>query len=129
MNTYLGVWKKYVVFHGRAGRTEYWTFTLINYAVFFVLSGLASATESNALGAVGMIFLAAQILPGLAVTVRRFHDTDRSGWFILIGLVPILGALVLLFFMLVRGTQGENRFGPPPDGRTMTPVTQRHPTA
>lgn len=128
MNTYVGVWKKYAVFHGRAGRAEYWTFTLINYAIFILLGALGRATESGALGAIGMIFVAAQIVPGLAVTVRRLHDTDRSGWLILIALIPILGALALLFFMLVRGTQGENRFGPSPDAATITHATRRHPT-
>ena len=127
MNTYVGVWKKYAVFHGRAGRAEYWTFTLINYAVFIVLSVLEDATESSALGAIGMIFLAAQIVPGLAVSVRRLHDTDRSGWLILIALIPLLGVLVVLFFMLVRGTPGENRFGPPPDGAMITHATERRP--
>ena len=128
MSTYVGVWKKYAVFHGRAGRAEYWTFTLINYAIFILLGALGRATESSALGAIGMIFVAAQIVPGLAVTVRRLHDTDRSGWLILIALIPILGALALLFFMLVRGTQGENRFGPSPDTVTITHATRRHPT-
>ena len=128
MNTYVGVWKKYAVFHGRAGRAEYWTFTLINYAIFILLGALGRATDSGALGAIGMIFVAAQIVPGLAVTVRRLHDTDRSGWLILIALIPILGALALLFFMLVRGTQGENRFGPSPDAATITHATRRHPT-
>ena len=115
-DTYLGVWSKYAVFEGRAGRAEYWTFTLINYAISILLGFVSDQTESGALGVAGIIFLLAIFLPSLAVTVRRFHDTDRSGWFILLGLIPVLGVLIVLVMMLLPGTTGENRFGPPPAG-------------
>src|SRR4051812_3359841 len=111
------VLSKYATFSGRARRAEYWWFVL-----FQVLVGIVAAILDAALGTgfgsgsgvFSLIVTLALLLPGLAVTVRRLHDTDRSGWWILIGLIPVVGAIVLIVFTVLDGTPGPNRFGPSP---------------
>lgn len=97
---------KYVDFNGRAARPEYWYFVLF---VFLgqILLGLLYRPASVA-------FSLGVLLPNLAVGARRLHDTDRSGWWLLIGLIPLIGAIVLLIWFCQRGTEGPNRFGDPP---------------
>jgi uncharacterized membrane protein YhaH (DUF805 family) len=111
--------KKYAVFRGRAGRPEYWYFTLIYFLASIVLVVLDAIAGTFAAGSgVGLlsgIFSVALALPVLAVTVRRLHDTGRSGWWLLIVLVPLIGAIVLVVFTLQAGTEGANRFGPGPE--------------
>lgn len=119
MNWYTAVLKKYAEFNGRARRTEYWMFTLFNFIIGVVLGlidGLAGLTSANGIGVLGGIYALAVLLPGLAVSVRRLHDTDRSGWWLLIALIPIIGAIVLIYFMVIEGTRGSNRFGADPKG-------------
>jgi uncharacterized membrane protein YhaH (DUF805 family) len=102
----------YVTFTGRAGRPAYWWWFL-----FAVLVAIAANIIDAALGSFGVISGIAGLallLPGLSVAIRRLHDTDHSGWWILIGLIPIIGFIVLLIFYLREGDPGENRFGPPP---------------
>ena len=111
MNWYIGCWKKYVEFSGRARRKEYWMFCLINLVVS-ILVGLVGRTLGTAL--LDSAYSLAVLLPGLAVCARRLHDTDRSAWWILIALVPIVGWIVLLVFMCLDSTPGENRFGANP---------------
>ncbi|PJG84528.1 DUF805 domain-containing protein [Conservatibacter flavescens] len=118
MNWYLSVIKQYVNFNGRARRKEYWFFTLFNFLIAFALSILDLAFglfsyESN-IGLFSGIYGLFVFLPTLAVSVRRLHDINRSGWWLLIGLVPILGAIVIFVFMLFDGTPGVNRFGENP---------------
>lgn len=96
---------KYADFNGRASRSEYWWYTL-----FIVLAGLALATVTDRLSG---LFGLATLLPSVAVAARHLHDTNRSGWLQLIGLVPILGWLVLLYFM-VQEPREPNRFGAAP---------------
>lgn len=105
---------KYAVFSGRARRSEYWWFYLFCVIVQTVLS-IGQRTSSHTLfellgGLVGLALL----LPELGVGVRRLHDGDRSGWWILIGLIPLIGTIVLLVFLIKDGTPGDNRFGPSP---------------
>lgn len=117
MDWYLKVLKNYVGFSGRARRKEYWMFTLFNIIVSFVLGfidGLAGLEAGGGLGMLGLLYSLAVFLPSLAVGVRRLHDTDKSGWWILLGLIPVLGWIVLLVFFVMEGTQGDNRFGPDP---------------
>lgn len=130
MNWYTKVLKQYVDFSGRARRTEYWMFTLFNVVISIVLavvdglvfgtgsfsamSGAGSVGFSANLGVLGTIYTLAVLLPSLAVGVRRLHDTNRSGWWLLIGLVPIVGAIVLLVFFATEGTRGANSHGPDP---------------
>ncbi len=120
MNWYLGVLKQYATFEGRARRKEYWFFVLFYILVFLVLSavdGLIGTYNVDAgVGLLGGLYILATLIPSLAVMVRRLHDTDRSGWWVLIGLIPLLGNLVLLVFMCLDSQPGGNRFGPNPKG-------------
>ena len=119
LNTYIEVAKKYMVFTGRSRRTEYWTFTLINIGISVILSVLGGILGSIAgiLGSivsiVSMLFFLAMLLPGIAVGIRRLHDTGRSGWFLLIGLIPLVG-LVLIYFLVLDSQPGSNQYGPNP---------------
>ena len=113
-NLYLSVLKgKYAQFNGRASRTEYWTFTLVNVAISIVLMLVGRAFGGHGSGFLSTIFGFGVLIPGIAVLVRRLHDTDRSAWWILLGLIP-LANLALLAFMFFDGTQGTNQFGENP---------------
>jgi uncharacterized membrane protein YhaH (DUF805 family) len=115
MSWYLSVLKKYAVFSGRSQRKEYWMFGLFHGIIIFLLF-LAPDGRDGVPALVGIYYLAT-LLPTLAVTFRRLHDMDRSGWWVCIQLVPILGAIVLLVFLVTDGTKGDNRFGPDPKAR------------
>jgi len=114
MNWYIDVIKnKYAKFDGRAGRPEYWFFILFNIIALVALAGLAQIPRVGVVfGVLYLVYALGVLVPGIAVTLRRLHDTDRSGWWVLIGFIPIVG-IVLLVFVLLPGTQGNNRFGPP----------------
>jgi len=112
MEWYLQVLKKYAVFSGRAHRTEYWMFVLINLIISFVLY-LVEAFAGGP-GVLGGLYSLAVLIPSLAVAARRLHDTNRSGWWLLIGLIPVIGAIVLLVFMVQDSQPGENQYGPNP---------------
>lgn len=114
MNWYLEVLKKYAVFEGRARRMEYWMFVLVNLIISIVLAIIEFVLGSP--GVIGWLYALAVLIPGIAVSVRRLHDTDRSGWWLLLALIPLIGAIVLLVFMLQEGGPGTNRFGPNPKG-------------
>jgi uncharacterized membrane protein YhaH (DUF805 family) len=109
MNWYVEVLKKYAVFSGRARRKEYWMFFLFNIIIAFVLGFIEGLAGSS--GLIGIFYSLAVLFPGIAVSVRRLHDTDRSGWWLLIGLVPIVGAIVLLVFMVFDSQSGQNQYG------------------
>ena len=122
MSWYLQALKKYAVFAGRSRRKEYWYFALFNIIAGVVL-GLMDrllSTYSPAwnVGLLSGIYGLAILVPSLAVTVRKLHDIDRTGWWILIGLVPFVGTIVLLVLALFEGTPGANRYGPDPKGAT-----------
>ncbi|RUO59871.1 DUF805 domain-containing protein [Pseudidiomarina marina] len=118
MNWYLTVLKKYAVFSGRARRSEYWFFVLFNTIIGFVLGfidGILGFSDPDmSIGVLGAIYSLAVLIPSIAVGVRRLHDTDRSGWWLLIALIPLIGAIVLIVFFVMDSTPGENRFGPNP---------------
>ena len=117
MNWYLDVLKKYAVFSGRARRKEYWMFVLVNVIITFVLGfidGIVGTTLGNDMGLLSTLYTVAVLLPSLAVGVRRLHDTGRSGWWLLIALVPIIGAIVLLVFWVQDSQAGDNQYGPNP---------------
>jgi uncharacterized membrane protein YhaH (DUF805 family) len=112
MNWYLKVLKNYVNFQGRARRKEYWMFTLFNIIFSVVLTLIETLADiSPFLTGIYSLFI---LLPGLAVTVRRLHDTGRSGWWVLIGLIPFIGSIVILVFTCLESEREENRFGPNP---------------
>jgi uncharacterized membrane protein YhaH (DUF805 family) len=116
MKWYLKVWKKYAVFSGRASRTEYWMFFLFNIIAAITLGlievVLGSATDTDQSVLVN-IYQLAVLIPSLAVGWRRMHDTDRSGWWLI---VPI----VSLIFSVGEGTKGDNKFGPDPWGNSQS---------
>lgn len=118
VNWYFEVLKKYAVFDGRARRKEYWYFVLFNSLVHIMLViidvVMGTFTVKGGLGLLSGIFFFAVLLPSIAVSVRRLHDTNRSGWFLLIGLIPLIGGIVLLLFMAEDGQQGENQYGSNP---------------
>jgi uncharacterized membrane protein YhaH (DUF805 family) len=109
---YLAVLKNYAGFSGRARRTEYWMFVLFNIIITIVLDVIGLAIKQGSI--LGAIYGLAVLIPGLAVAVRRLHDTGRSGWWLLIGLVPLIGAIVLIVFMATEGEPGDNAYGPNP---------------
>ena len=148
MNWYLLVFKKYATFSGRSRRQEYWMFFLFNLIISIVLAildqllGLKLTSEGvNNTGVLGGIYSLVTFIPSLAVAVRRLHDTDRSGWYLLLPIAPyvliILGiilkggglvltiigglsvlvlAILLIVWLATEGTSGENQYGPDPKG-------------
>lgn len=114
MNWYLGCWKKFADFSGRARRQEYWMFVLFNFLVS-VAVGIVDGILGTG-GSLGGLYSLAVLVPSLAVAARRLHDTDRSGWWMLIALIPLVGWIILLVFLCSDSKPGENRFGPNPKG-------------
>jgi len=118
MNWYIEVLKKYAVFNGRARRKEYWYFYLFYMLIYIaliiidVVAGVFSAEAE--IGLLSGIYIIALLIPGIAVGVRRLHDTNRSGWWLLIGLIPIIGAILLIVFLASDSKPEENQYGPNP---------------
>lgn len=106
------VFSKYVDFTGRAGRPEFWWFALFNLIASVVLGIIDQAIFGQEI--LGYIYALAVLLPGIAVAVRRLHDTDRSGWWLLIGLIPLIGWIVLIYWYISEGTPGANQYGAQP---------------
>lgn len=105
-NWYVAVLKKYAVFEGRASREEFWVYTLVNFIVSLILHMV--------LGVVGAIYSLAVLVPSLAVGARRLHDTGRSGWLLLVGLIPLVGIIILIVFWVQDSQAGSNQYGPNP---------------
>jgi uncharacterized membrane protein YhaH (DUF805 family) len=111
MDWYLAVLKKYAVFNGRARRKEYWMFFLFNLIFSFVLGFIDGILGTVFIGTIyGLVVL----IPGIAVTVRRLHDIGRTGWWVLIGLIPLIGLIVLIVFAATDGNKGSNEYGSNP---------------
>lgn len=115
------VFENYANFEGRARRSEYWYFTLANLLIVmvFVISGaIFMGTEMEAIGTVffvlAAIYVLATIVPNLAVTVRRLHDINKSGWYYLVSWIPYIGGVWLLILTCTNGTVGTNNYGPDP---------------
>jgi uncharacterized membrane protein YhaH (DUF805 family) len=113
------VLSQYAGFAGRARRSEYWWFALLVTLISIATSVLDSALDTgfgdgSSTGFFGVTANLVLLLPSLAVAVRRLHDTDRSGWWLLIALIPLIGLIVLLVLFVQDGTAGTNRFGPSP---------------
>jgi uncharacterized membrane protein YhaH (DUF805 family) len=119
MNWYLEVLQKYAVFDGRACRTEYWTYALFSALISLVLTFVEGLVDELP-PLVGAYSLAV-FLPSIAVTVRRLHDTDRSGWWLLIAFVPCIGAIALLLMMVCDSDSGRNRYGVNPKPKDPKP--------
>ena len=115
MSWYLKVLKKYAVFGGRARRKELWYFYLFHILIFMVVAIIDSVTTSESEPGLLMgLYWLALFIPQIAVQVRRLHDTGKSGWWLFIGLVPLVGSIVLLVFMVEDSQPGENQYGPNP---------------
>jgi uncharacterized membrane protein YhaH (DUF805 family) len=129
LHWYIDVLKNYVGFSGRARRKEFWIFTLISAVISAILSLIDHFIGTDGRSGNGMysygggllsgIYGLAVLLPTLAVQFRRLHDTDRSAWWILIWLIPLVGWIILLVFNVLPGTQGPNRYGPDPKAGEM----------
>jgi len=116
MKWYLKVLKQYADFNGRARRTEYWMYILFNMifaiiaAILDNILGLKFSSESP-YGFIYMVYALSVFIPGLAVSVRRLHDVGKSGWFLLIAFIPIIGAIWLLILYFTEGDSGTNQYG------------------
>lgn len=111
MKWYLEVLKKYAVFTGRARRKEYWMFFLFNFIIavaFAVIEGFIGLTG------ISIVYSLAILIPGIAVSVRRLHDTNRSAWWLLITFIPLIGIIVLIVFLLQDSNSEENQYGANP---------------
>ncbi|HRE01905.1 MAG TPA: DUF805 domain-containing protein [Ilumatobacteraceae bacterium] len=104
---------QYATFSGRAGRAEYWWFFLLNMVISLAVAAIIAASGAVAFAVVGGLWTLATMVPGIAVFVRRLHDTNRSGTHCLLGLIPFVGAIILLVLVSSAGTPGPNRYGPP----------------
>lgn len=125
-------YRRYADFSGRSRRKEYWMFVLFTFLVVFGCMILMFAggmnldeegqSQPGALFWLGFAILViwgiGTFIPSIAVQVRRFHDQDKSGWMILLGLIPYVGSLIVFIFMCIEGTRGSNRFGPDPKNPT-----------
>ena len=107
--------KKYAKFEGRANRPQYWYFVLTQFLAFFILELLCVIPFVNIIAFLALLVLCFGLfVPGIAVTVRRLHDTNRSGWWLLLCFVPFVGSIVILVFMCLEGTKGANKYGDEP---------------
>ena len=118
MNWYLKVIRQYADFSGRARRKEYWMFVLFN-VIFAILAlsldvVLGTAMEASFFGVFYGLYCLFVLLPALAVGVRRLHDTGRSGWWILISFIPVIGGIWYFVLMVLDGDPGENQYGENP---------------
>lgn len=114
----------YANFSGRSARSAYWWWALFQIVVAIAIAmvegggsgamGGGSASFAYNPGIVGLIWSLGNLIPGIAVSVRRMHDLDKSGWMLLIALIPLIGGLLLLYWFCQRGTAGDNRFGQDP---------------
>ena len=118
MNWFMTVLRKYAVFEGRARRREYWFFVLFYILISIVLAVvdrvLGTYNEAYGMGALGALFCLGLLIPSIAVGVRRLHDTGRSGWWLLIGFIPLIGMIVLIVFFVLDSQPGTNAYGPNP---------------
>jgi len=112
----LVVLERYAKFDGRAGRAEYWWFFLATLIIGIAINVLTAI--SSAFYILSFIYFIAVLVPSLAVAIRRLHDTNKSGWFLLLALIPIVGFIVLIVFLATPGEPGPNNYGLPDPGPT-----------
>ena len=110
---YIGVLQKYAVFNGRANRPEYWWFALVQMIILTILFALAFIIH-DALIVIAVVYGLATVIPSLAVTIRRLHDSGKSAWFILFNFIPFVGGIIMLVFMVLGSEAGENKYGAQP---------------
>lgn len=113
-NPLVGYWKRvvlerYAQFDGRSARPEFWWYVLAGVIINVVLNLLSTASDIFTI--LAYIYALAVLIPGIAVAIRRLHDTGKSGWFLLLGLIPCIGAIILIVFWATEGTRGPNQYG------------------
>ncbi|MCS0788877.1 DUF805 domain-containing protein [Cytobacillus firmus] len=117
MNAFIKVVKESFNFRGRSRRREYWMFILFTFLISIILTIIEmifgwEITED--IGILTTLFSLIMLIPSLSVTVRRLHDTGKSGWWILISLIPLIGGIIILIFTLIDSERGSNKYGPSP---------------
>jgi uncharacterized membrane protein YhaH (DUF805 family) len=128
MQWYLDVLKKYAVFSGRARRKEFWMFVLFNFIAAVlagILDNILHTTYSNqSTGIISTLYSLAVLLPGLGVAIRRMHDIGKSGWWILVSLIPVAGIIWYIVLAATEGQHGDNQYGADPKAapEMVTPV-------
>ncbi len=121
MSWYLTVLLKYAVFSGRAQRAEFWMFSLFSLIVSIILriiDAVLLLDLASGISILSTVYALAVLIPGTAVGIRRLHDVDRNGWFILLVFIPIVGWIWLLILFVREGTPGENQYGSNPKAIT-----------
>lgn len=127
MDWYIAVLKKYAVFGGRARRKEYWMFVLFNIIFTIVASALDTVVFGIAFDGFGPLYAVYSIavfVPGLAVSVRRLHDVGKSGWYLLVNLIPIAGPIWYLVLVCTDSQPGDNQYGSNPKEQDVAPPAQ-----
>jgi uncharacterized membrane protein YhaH (DUF805 family) len=118
INFYVLAFKRWLDFKGRSRRSEYWYFTLVNLIIAIVLImieqaiGIGGGDSGN--GPISSLYTLVVLVPGLAVSFRRMHDIGKSAWWLLIGLIPLLGFIVIIVWFIGAGQPGRNAYGPNP---------------
>ena len=106
MPAYLAAWRRFGDFAGRTSRRDFWTYFLINL-VAYVMALVIART-------LALLYALAVFIPNLGMHIRRLHDVGRSGWWLLLALIPLVGDILLLVWLALPGEPGPNRWGPPP---------------
>ncbi len=113
-------YQNYVNFSGRSARSAFWWWALFQIIVAIIIGAVEGGGQASAgmmsynAGPIAMVWSLANLLPGIAVGARRLHDIDKSGWWLLIGLIPLIGWIILIVWYATKGTTGDNRFGADP---------------
>jgi uncharacterized membrane protein YhaH (DUF805 family) len=115
--------KKYFVFEGRASRSEYWWFQLIVAPAYIIFE--ITDSESSPVSFLFLVITLLTLIPAISVGVRRLHDTNKSGFYLLLSFIPFIGGLIVLFFLIAQGTKGKNRFGADPIVRKKIAKTRK----
>jgi uncharacterized membrane protein YhaH (DUF805 family) len=112
------LWTKYFDFSGRATRSEYWFFQLISILLLIILISILASISSleEYIVTTVMIYFIITFIPSFSISFRRLHDTGRSGWWILISFIPLIGPIIMLFFLITDSQLGTNKYGPNPKG-------------
>jgi len=126
MDSYTKAFKNYAVFSGRTTRKDYWMFVLINFLVSVAIQSIFPSTQfggnvNNQINILASLYSLAVFIPGLAILFRRLHDTGRSGWWILISLIPIAGWITIIVFAALKSEDKDNEYGPKQVGQTVPP--------
>jgi uncharacterized membrane protein YhaH (DUF805 family) len=112
MEWYISVLKQYAVFEGRARRKEYWMFSLFNFVIVIAIGIIESVIGTD--GVIYGLYLLLILIPSIAVTIRRLHDTGRSGWWLLVAFIPLVGSIILLVFLVLDSETENNHYGANP---------------